>query len=88
MSIYWRQHYHQQEKNTSLRLVALYDGAEESKCYKLLKKFKVQIINHEFSHKSFLEKFYPNEHIKRNTNKREFYHKLSGTFMRLDIPLY
>ena len=73
-------------KNTSLDIVALYDGSEDSKCYKLLKTFRVEIIKHEFSHKRYLEKIYPNEHIKRDVKKEEFYHKLSGTFMRLDIP--
>ncbi|WP_295484428.1 glycosyltransferase [uncultured Succinatimonas sp.] len=73
-------------KNTSLEIVALYDGSEDSECYKLLKLFEVEIIKHEFSHKSYLDKIYPNEHIKRNVKKEDFYHKLSGTFMRLDIP--
>ena len=73
-------------KNTSLEIVALYDGSEDSKCYKLLEFFEVEIIKHEFSHKSYLDKIYPNEHIKRNAKKKDFYHKLSGTFMRLDIP--
>lgn len=73
-------------KNTSLDIVALYDGSEDSKCYKLLKIFRVEVIKHEFSHKRYLEKIYPNEHVKRNVKKEDFYHKLSGTFMRLDIP--
>lgn len=73
-------------KNTSLDIVALYDGSDDNRCYKLLKTFEVEIIRHEFSHKSCLEKIYPNEHIKRNIKKEDFYHKLSGTFMRLDIP--
>lgn len=72
--------------NTSLVLYALYDGNIESPCYKLLKKYKVNIISHKFSHEQYLPKIYPLSYLEKKFGKVIPYRKIAGTFMRLDIP--
>lgn len=74
------------KKNTSLRLVALYDGPKVHRCYRLLQEYNVQIIEHVFSHRKFLEKVYPEKYLKEKMGRVIPYEKIAGTFMRLDIP--
>ena len=59
-------------KNTSLDIVALYDGSEDSKCYKLLKIFRVEVIKHEFSHKRYLENNISQRICKKECQKGRF----------------
>ena len=49
-------------KNTTLDLIALYDGPENHRCFYLLKKYNVTILKHCFSHKKCLELIYPDEY--------------------------
>lgn len=77
--------------NTKLNLCILYDGPQDHACYKLIENYKkshtnrVSVINHEFSHKKYLEDTYPSEYLDK-FDIHTSYDKLAGTFMRLDIP--
>ena len=69
-------------QNTTMHLVALYDGSKESRCYKLLQQYEVEIIEHQFSHKKYTDELYKVDFGGRPTDSD----KVAGTFMRLDIP--
>lgn len=73
-------------QNTTLDLYVLYDGSETGRCYQILKEFDVHIIKHEFSHKNYLEKTYPQDYIKQTYGHEISYQKIAETFMRFDIP--
>ena len=73
-------------KNTTLELIVLYDGTETGRCYEILKEFNVKIIKHQFSHKQYLEKTYPQNYIREMCGRDIPYEKIAGTFMRFDIP--
>lgn len=74
-------------QNTSLDLVVLYDGPKEHCIYEVLLKYNVKIIEHPFSHFEYLKKTFTPDILLSKTGKRSIdFKKLSGTFMRLDIP--
>ena len=72
--------------NTSLQLVALYDGLANSRSIQILQKNNVEIIWHRFSRYEKLKELYPVTWMRENLNVVVPYSKLAGTFMRLDIP--
>ena len=53
-------------KNTSLRLICLYDGKIGDPVYNLLKDFKVEIIIHELPYKKELMEIYLTNGWKQN----------------------
>ena len=73
-------------QNTTLDLYALYDGPDDGSCYELLKKYHVTIIKHRFSHEHCLDRLYPEDWKLRSFGKIDSNEKISGAFMRLDIP--
>jgi len=73
--------------NTSLDLVVLYDGPKEHHIYEVLKSYHVIIIERSFSHFDCLSKTFSPDILLSKTGKSSIdLKKLSGTFMRLDIP--
>ena len=73
-------------QNTKLELVALYSGSRDHKCYQLMKDYGVEVIEHEFSHKMALKKTFNEDYMMSHFGKLIPYEKISGTFMRMDIP--
>lgn len=74
-------------QNTSLDLVVLYDGPKDHRIYELLLSYNVKIIEHPFSHFECLNKTFTPDILLSKTGKSSIdLKKLSGTFMRLDIP--
>ncbi|SKA62354.1 Lipopolysaccharide biosynthesis protein, LPS:glycosyltransferase [Succinivibrio dextrinosolvens DSM 3072] len=74
-------------QNTSLDLVVLYDGPKEHRIYDILCRYNVKIIEHPFSHFDCLKKTFTPDILLSKTGKSSIdFKKLSGTFMRLDIP--
>ena len=73
-------------QNTNLDLYVIYDGSENGRCYEILKEFDVHIIKQEFSHKQYLKNVYTEEFMKQLFGKIISLDKVSGSFMRLDIP--
>ena len=74
-------------QNTSLDLVVLYDGPKEHRIYEVLLEYNVKIIEHQFSHFDCLNKTFTHEILLAKTGNSSIdLRKLSGTFMRLDIP--
>lgn len=74
-------------QNTTLDLVVLYDGQKEHRIYDVLCKYHVKIIEHSFSHFDCLKKTFTPDILLSKTGKSSIdFKKLSGTFMRLDIP--
>lgn len=74
-------------KNTSLRLICLYDGKENDIVYKLLKEFDVEIIIHQLPYKKELMEIYPREWMLQHLGKEIEYNRIFGTFMRMEIPM-
>ena len=73
-------------KNTSLEMIALYDGPHSHPCYQIMIENGVNVIDHVFSHKKYLETTYPKEFLLKSFGRVFSYDKLAGTFMRLDVP--
>lgn len=74
-------------QNTSLDLVVLYDGPKVHRIYDILTRYNVKIIEHPFSHFDCLKKTFTPDILLSKTGKSSIdFKKLSGTFMRLDIP--
>lgn len=74
-------------KNTSLRLICLYDGKIGDPVYNLLKDFKVEIIIHELPYKKELMEIYSHEWMETELGKDIEYSRIFGTFMRMEIPI-
>lgn len=74
-------------KNTSLRLVCLYDGKINDPVYNLLKEYEVEIIIHQLPYKQELMDIYPREWMLQNLGKEIEYNRIFGTFMRMEIPV-
>ena len=74
-------------KNTSLRLICLYDGKICDPVYNLLKDFKVEIIIHELPYKKELMEIYSHEWMETELGKDIEYSRIFGTFMRMEIPI-
>ena len=78
--------------NTSLSIIILYDGPDKGPCFSLLENYKnlyknrITIRSHIFSHKRYLKNVYPVQYICNNLGSATDYNKISGAFMRLDIP--
>ena len=75
-------------KNTSLRLICLYDGKIGDPVYNLLKDFKVEIIIHELPYKKELMEIYSHEWMETELGKDIEYtlnpqlHSRSATYKR------
>ena len=74
-------------KNTSLRLICLYDSKIGDPVYNLLKDFKVEIIIHELPYKKELMEIYSHEWMETELGKDIEYSRIFGTFMRMEIPI-
>lgn len=74
-------------RNTSLRLVCLYDGQINDPIYNLLSEFDVEIIIHELPYKQELMEIYPREWMLKELGKEIEYNRIFGTFMRMEIPI-
>ena len=74
-------------KNTSLRLICLYDGKIGDPVYNLLKDFKVEIIIHELPYKKELMEIYSHEWMETELGKDIENSRIFGTFMRMEIPI-
>jgi hypothetical protein len=68
-------------KNTSLRLICLYDGKIGDPVYNLLKDFKVEIIIHELPYKKELMEIYSHEWMETELGKDIEYSRIFGTFI-------
>lgn len=73
-------------QNTSLEVIALYDGSHSHRCYKIMIDNDVTVIDHSFSHKKYLDNTYPKEYLLSAHGRMIPYDKISGTFMRFDVP--
>lgn len=74
-------------KNTSLKLVCLYDGKTDDAAYKLLEEYQVEIILHPIPYKQELMEIYPKEWMNKELGKQIDYNRIFGTFMRMEIPM-
>lgn len=74
-------------RNTTLRLVCLYDGQVNDPIYNLLSEFDVEIIIHELPYKQELMEIYPCEWMLKELGKEIEYNRIFGTFMRMEIPI-
>lgn len=75
------------KKNTTLNINVLYDGPDDHVYMKIMRKYNVNIIRWKFSRFSYLEKTFSCDYLKENFNMDVVdYKKISGTFMRFDIP--
>ena len=70
------------QQNTSLQICVLYDGPTEHYCYRMLKKYGVQIINHTFSHEKDIYRLFDKDFCGRTKDPK----LIASTFMRMDIP--
>ncbi len=73
-------------KNTSLRLICLYEGTEGDAVCQLLKEYDVEIIFHPWPFKQELMDIYPKEWMIEHYGKVIDYNRIFGTFMRMEIP--
>lgn len=74
-------------QNTSLDIVVLYDGPKSHYILNILASYNVKIIRHTFSHFEDLKKTFSPDILFSKTGKNSIdFKKLSGTFMRLDVP--
>lgn len=73
--------------NTTLDIIVLYDGPENHPFCEIINKYSVKKIDWRFSHFDDLKETYTKDVLLKQTGKDSIdYKKLSGTFMRLDIP--
>ena len=73
-------------QNTTLELVALYDGSRNHLCYQLMRDYGVEVIEHEFSHKLAVKQTFSDDYMLSHFGKIIPHDKIVGTFMRMDIP--
>lgn len=77
--------------NTTLDIKILYDGPQSHTIIDILNRNKslypnrISIIPHEFSRKKYLPLAYPDNYLRKRKISSS-YDKISGTFMRLDVP--
>ena len=75
--------------NTDLNVVVVFDGSANSDCFRKIQQYqsiyenRVTIISHEFSHNNDLKIAYERNDLRSPAFSLK---KMSGTFLRLDIP--
>lgn len=78
-------------ENTDLEMVIMYDGDAETDCSNIMNEYqaryndRVRVIPHRFSLEEDLKSAYSNHYIKM-VSENSSLKKISGAFMRLDVP--
>lgn len=72
--------------NTSLDLHVLYDGPDDHRCRRLMEQYGAHVIPHRFSRREQLLKVYDEDWMRQTLGRVVDAGRLSGTFMRLDVP--
>lgn len=74
-------------KNTTLKMICLYEGKVGDPVYRLLEEYGTEIILHEFPFKKEIMEIYPEEWMRKQLGKVIPYSRIFGAFMRLEIPV-